>query len=411
MSGPNYLFVESDLRTDLESHEHRMLDQIRSMEPDHFLKTSPGDLAEQLIEEFMVLVPSLQVEEAAVAQSEALVDVSQDRSRVIYNRGRPFYLTGTEISFYVPFEGDANLFRCAPSTRSTLQPTGVVRGSELVLSYTRLDHDGEALRTQFEEDLARIRQYLTWIASDVLPFNETLPQKVRGAIEQRREKLLADRGLAASLGYKLRVREDASRTYAVPAKRRKPSFRRPSHASAEPFEPEPELLMKEYEQILEILSNMVDVIERSPAAFRRMKEEDLRQHFLVQLNARYEGQATGETFNFEGKTDILIRANGRNVFIAECKFWRGPKTLAEATDQLLGYTSWLDTKTAIILFNRTKGLSGVIAKVPGVMEAHSNYKRTIPIGAETRFRYVFGHRDDPDRELTVTVLVFEVPTS
>ena len=50
---------------------------------------------------------------------------------------------------------------------------------------------------------------------------------------------------------------------------------------------------------------MVAVIERSPAAFRRMKEGELRQHFLVQLNG-YEGQATGETFNFEGKTHVLI---------------------------------------------------------------------------------------------------------
>jgi hypothetical protein len=28
-------------------------------------------------------------------------------------------------------------------------------------------------------------------------------------------------------------------------------------------------------------------------------------HFLVQLNGQYEGQATGETFNFEGKTDMI----------------------------------------------------------------------------------------------------------
>ena len=27
-----------------------------------------------------------------------------------------------------------------------------------------------------------------------------------------------------------------------------------------------------------------------------MKEEDLRQHFLVQLNGQYDGEATGETF-------------------------------------------------------------------------------------------------------------------
>jgi hypothetical protein len=42
--------------------------------------------------------------------------------------------------------------------------------------------------------------------------------------------------------------------------------------------------MSEYEEILRIISNMVAVMERSPKAFRTMEEEDLRQHFLVQLN-------------------------------------------------------------------------------------------------------------------------------
>jgi hypothetical protein len=409
MAEPDYLFAESDLRTDLENHERRMAEQIRSMDPDEFLKTSPEDLARYLIEEFTIDVPTLQVGDISVTQGEAQVDVSHDRTRVIYDRGRPFYLTGTEIAFYVPFEGDANLFRCVPSSRSTMLPAGVVSEGELVLSYTRLAHDSDALRAQFESDLGRIRQYLTWVGNDVRPFNDALPHKVQGAIEQRREKVLADKGLAASLGYKLRVREDAPRTYAVPTKRRNPPIRPPKPAATEPFEPEPELLMKEYGEILDILSNMVGVIERSPAAFKRMKEEDLRHHFLVQLNAQYEGQATGETFNFEGKTDILIRTKGRNVFIAECKFWRGPKALTEAVDQLLGYASWRDTKTAILLFNRTKNLSAVLTKVPEIMEAHPNHKRRIGIGGETRFRFVFGHRDDLRREMLVTVLVFETP--
>ncbi|MFM9616172.1 hypothetical protein ACKI18_46870, partial [Streptomyces niveiscabiei] len=62
------------------------------------------------------------------------------------------------------------------------------------------------------------------------------------------------------------------------------------------------------------------MMERSPTAFKTMGEEDLRQHFLVQLNGQFDGAATGETFNYEGKTDILLRVAGRNIFIAECKF-------------------------------------------------------------------------------------------
>jgi len=109
--------------------------------------------------------------------------------------------------------------------------------------------------------------------------------------------------------------------------------------------------MEEYENILSIMRNMVRVMEQSPKAFENMGEEDLRTQFLVQLNAQYEGRATGETFNFQGKTDILIRADeGGNVFIAECKFWSGEKQFLETIDQLLSYLTWRDTKTAILIF-------------------------------------------------------------
>jgi hypothetical protein len=194
----------------------------------------------------------------------------------------------------------------------------------------------------------------------------------------------------------------------VPTVRRKVVRTRPEGRRPDP--PEPMLAMEEYEHILSVISNMVHVMERSPKAFATMDEEALRQHFLVQLNGQYEGQATGETFNFEGKTDILIRTEGRNVFVAECKFWRGPESLREATEQILRYTSWRDTKTAILLFNRTKNLSTVLAKTPETIRTHPQLVREIAIAGETRFRFVLHHRDDRHRELILTILVFEIPT-
>ena len=117
---------------------------------------------------------------------------------------------------------------------------------------------------------------------------------------------------------------------------------------------------------------------------------------------------SGRISNFEGKTDILIRVNGRNIFIAECKFWRGPKKLTETINQLLGYTSWRDTKTAIIVFNRNKDFSAVLSKIPDTVTEHPNYKKTLQV-SETQFRYVFTNRDDTNRELFLTIMAFEVP--
>ena len=220
--------------------------------------------------------------------------------------------------------------------------------------------------------------------------------------------MLQDRNLVANIGYPLRTREGRSGTYVWPDVRRRITPQLPP-VSGEPYKPEPTLETEEYENILTIISNMALSMERSPNAFRNLNEEDIRTQFLMHLNGHYEGQATAETFNYEGKTDILIRAAGKNIFIAECKFWSGSEGFKDAIDQLLGYTSWRDTKTALLLFNRNTNMSTVLERIPEAVKGHPSYKADRAYPSETGFRYIFGHRDDPNRELWLTVLVFDVP--
>ena len=151
------------------------------------------------------------------------------------------------------------------------------------------------------------------------------------------------------------------------------------------------------------------VMERSPKAFHDIDEEALRTHFLVQLNGHYEGQATGETFNYQGKTDILIRSGDRNIFIAECKFWGGPAKLTETIDQILGYLSWRDSKAAILLFNRNKDFSKVVNAIPETVKAHSNFQKDEGTRGQTGFRYAFRHKDDAAKILHLTVMAFDIP--
>ncbi len=150
-------------------------------------------------------------------------------------------------------------------------------------------------------------------------------------------------------------------------------------------------------------------MERSPKAFETMGEEDIRQHFLVQLNGQYEGQATGETFNFEGKTDILIRVDGRNVFIGECKFWKGEKEFLKTIDQLLAYLSWRDTKTAVFMFNRNVNFTDVLTAIKAAVPKHPCFVREIKVIDESTIQYVFHQPNDKARELTLTVMAFDVP--
>jgi hypothetical protein len=117
----------------------------------------------------------------------------------------------------------------------------------------------------------------------------------------------------------------------------------------------------------------------------------------------------GETFNYEGKTDILIKVDGRNIFIGECKFWTGEKGYLETLDQVLSYLSWRDTKAAVLMFNRNKDFSAVLGKIEEATPKHTNFKRLTKKRTDSSWTYLFGHKDDSNRELQVTVQAYNVP--
>lgn len=409
MSRADYLFSQYDLRSGLEAERNKMFQEIEGMEKNRLLNTSVSDLVDYFVEKYTIDVPKLLEDQITTDQSETQVDVSKDGNRYISDRSRPFYIPGTKITFFIPFEGDGDLFKAQSSMHSYNPPRATVQGQEIHAEYTMTNHDGTAIKSQFDGLLSQIKQLLTGTHNDVGIYNSEIRQNAEARINGRREKLLKDQNMVADLGFPLRKRDDAPTTYSVPVVPKKVIPQMPS-ASTAPFKPEPTLPMEQYDHILSIASSMVHVIERSPSSFVNMKEEDIRQHFLVQLNGQYEGKATGETFNESGKTDILIREKDKNIFIAECKFWEGPEAFTKAINQLLGYTSWRDTKTAILLFNRNKNFSDVLAKVPDIVKQHPNFKREMEYDSETGFRYVLHHNDDKNREIIVTVLAFEVPT-
>jgi hypothetical protein len=405
----NYLFGGTSIYDVVEAQKTAARKTVADLEPNYLLNSSEEDLVAALVEELRLEVPVLG-EPYIADYGETPVDVSQDPMRLVYDRSRPAYVTGTTVRVAVPFTGAEDFFEVQPSTYSLNPPAGEAADGELRLDFTRLDHSNEALKRDYEAWVSQVRTNLDTLRGSAERFNAELLPLLTGIVQVRKRKLLADAGLAASLGLPIKRRGDAPTTYAAPVQRRRPHIERPPSTEAA-FVPEPALKAEEYEQILSIIRSMVLVMERSPHAFQGMKEEDLRTHFLVQLNGQYEGQASGETFNFQGKTDILIRADNRNVFIAECKFWAGEKSLLETIDQLLSYVSWRDTKTAIVLFNRNRNFSDVLDKIAAAVPTHPCFKRDLGRTNETAFRYVFHQPGDPNREIMLTVLAFDVPTA
>ncbi len=378
--GPDAFAVEQHQRAAAEA-------EISGIEGNRLLNTNVDDLVTYIVDKYGIDVPVLDEENMAVDRQEAKRDVSgaPRRAAHLFSSGAPVYVTGTEVIVEVPFSGDPQMFQVKPKTSNLNPSRGEVRGNTITFRYWRDTAQTDQVRQELDGWLGDIKQYLQWQQDSFKQFNDELARLARVEITKRRDKLLANQNLVAGLGIKLKRRPETAMTYIAPEVKRKiPPTMPPSTTGA--FKPEPILEEPEYQHILDVIDGMVKVMERSPKAFHGIDEEGLRTHFLVQLNGHYDGHATGETFNYEGKTDILIRSGNRNIFIAECKFWNGPAKLTETIDQLLGYLSWRDSKTAILLFNRNKDFSKVVAAIPDVVKAHPNFQKEEGKRGDTGFR-------------------------
>jgi len=395
----NYLFHRKrDLRSYLDRKKSDLQTEIEGYDSNYILNVSEDDLCRSLVSKYGLEMPVIAEDKQYVVSHG---DANYDRR------------TGTSIKIAIPFQGDGALLEYKPSTYTTTPPQGEVIGQEIHVTYDVPGHDKEHLKKMRTEEFGLIKRYLEWSKAEVDRYNSSLPEVVRQFVVSRKKKLLDDLGLVESLEIPVKRSGSVPETYVMPIVRRKTGIELPQ-VKDERFSPEPVLIEEIYEDILEKISSMSLLMERNPETFRKLAEEDIRNHFLMVLNAHYEGKATGETFNYTGKTDILIRHEDKNVFIAECKFWEGEKKLFETIDQLLGYTSWRDTKTAILLFNKNLDFSAVLKKVDPAVKAHGCYKREYDLKSnrlknETTFSYVLHQPGDTNRELILTIMAFTIP--
>lgn len=403
-------FRDGDTFATFRNLLERTVREIDSLENEYVLKASPTELEEYYVSKVTIAPLSLDAEDHYIeGQKGTQVDVSHHFDRAVFP-GERALVKGTTLNIAIPYSGDANLWRIRPSTFSLSgYPELDLRDDVVVFGCTFPDDSAnpERLRAEIQSNIKSLADAVANLRRDVDNHNRTAPQTIRSAIAQKRAKAQTAVGAVAALGIPIKQRSQPL-TFTAPTKRRGSPVTRPS-VTTEKFVPEPVLDEKEYEHILGVLKSMSLVIERNPGAFASLDEEAIRTHFLLQLNGHYEGTATGETFNAAGKTDILIRVENRNIFIAECKFWRGPKSFSDAVDQLLGYLSWRDSKCALLIFNQTRDSSAVRQKMHEVMTSRPEHRKTLARDPAGDSRYIFVKPSEPGREIQICAMLFDVP--
>jgi len=283
------------------------------------------------------------------------------------NYGNVPKVQGLIHQFHVPFTGNRNFFFYEPEGWIEQFPKADVRANELVIAIGGAWYTPENLEQMVDRQIDIIGKRLDRFRADVARYKQDSPGRLTPRLEEKRKKAEAEARTASGLKYPLKRRDNAPQTYKLPPA---PKPLAPKFIATARAQPEFTLDESDYQDILRICESMSLVMERSPTVFENAEEEHIRVHYLVQLNGQYQGKATGETFNNKGKTDILIRHDNQNVFVAECKFWEGYEGLKKTVDQLLGYTTWRDTKTALIIFSRRQDFTSVLNEAQRAMKDH-----------------------------------------
>lgn len=326
--------------------------------------------------------------------------------------GRSMIRTYTKYYFCLKykFTGDINVLRIKPecfnfSTLYNPIPIDVI-GDELLIRFSSRDIDTKAVQKQISEIKGNEFGNLDnqggakW---HINLFNERLPQEIKKIFERVKAEKEKEHRVLIELG----VVNLPSTAIEVPVIKK--------------IVPTPSLIEEKkvayhindgiYKDILKHIYSLCKEYERHESIYTGKHEEDLRDLIVPSLNSVFIGtNSSAETFNRKGKTDIITKApDDSNVFIAECKVWRGEKLFSEAIDQLLGYVTWRDTRTALILFVKNSGIIDVIEKAKSTITQHFccvGYKGQTE---ESSFSYIFHTKDDSQSHIVLELMIFHYP--
>jgi hypothetical protein len=402
------VFGERKLQDFLDASKVNVAHSIESEKDDYILNVNEDDYIAHKVSEAIVDNLEIHVDDIYASSSEQMIPAEHFPGSFHVCSGKSY--KKDVIKFHVPISGNVQLLHCIPSSRVMWTMEIEVNRDEFCFEIVNFRDNADEIVRRKDENIRTILQQYENVSTEVLRANASVEQHIRNAFNSRKQRIQKSSGVLASLGVPIKKSSSAPETFSVPApqKRKKPIFNKPKVKEAG-FTPEPSLDQSTYIDILKLIHDVGKEFERLPSLYAGKEEEHLRDHFLMMLEPNFEGSATGETFNKTGKTDILLRHDGSNVFIGECKFWKGEKSFLSTINQLLGYLTWRDSKAAVIMFVPNKDFSSVVETAKEASPKHTNFLKYVDEKDETWFNYEFHLDGDRNRVVKLAVMLYHTP--
>lgn len=407
------------IREFLTQHNGNLQAIINKEAEDYILNVNEEQFINYLIQEFTIEIPrplrDFDINSMLVSDYETQISPENFPEHFpIRHLSRVMQTSKTVIMqvivYHLPFSGDDKFFRYDPGN-TFRYPKVFIEDHSLCFEIINFSRDESVIRQLAAPTIADIQSLWMSLIRGLEPFNTQLFGSICSMLRARKQILLSNKSLLASLGVPLKKRDDLPATFAIPTSQNIKSLIVRPTVTEKGFRPEPTLDQATYQEILEIIHSMGKEFEALPGTYFNKGEEELRDHFLLYLAPRFrnEGSVTGETFSKVGKTDILYRYENSNVFVAECKFWKGQSQFIQTINQLLSYLTWRDSKAAIIIFVKNKEMSSVLKTVQEVTPQHPNYLGFVHEQDTAWFNYRFHINNDPNREVKLAVMLYHIP--
>jgi hypothetical protein len=404
-----HAFSEYDGFSMFENQKAALDQSIKRQADDYILNVNREEYLQHLIGEFSIEPIEIHRDGLSVSTHEEMVPAEMHPRDYSMDRGGSY--PRDVLVFHLPFTGDSNLLKVRASSYSMSAPFINVEQGCITFRMINFNLNAEKIKQESENTIRSIETQNGYLTTDIENFNSSLRQNAESIFDARKEQLLKKNNLIAALGVPIKESGNKSGTFSVPAKRTKAIASKPQpKVTDKGYQPEPTLDATIYAQILKIIHDVGKQFERLPSTYSGKEEEHLRDHLLLILEPNFEGVATGETFNKSGKTDILLRHEGKNVFIAELKYWHGKKGFLETISQLLGYLTWRDSKAAVVMFVRNKDFMAVLETAKDSISEHENYLGFVNEQEEGWCSYRFHLNGDKNREVKLAVMLFHIPS-
>jgi len=401
-------FSEYDGFSMLEQQRQAISTEINSQSDDYILNVNKEEFIAHLVSKFRIDPLEIHQDQLTVSTTEELISAERHPNSYFVNQGSSY--SRDVIKFHLPFTGDEKLLKVRASSYSLSAPLITVEDGCICFKIINFNYEPTKIKQDSDGIINSIIGQNGYLTNDLNQFNATIESTASQAFDARKQQFLSKNDLMSALGVPVRKSSGTPSTFSIPAKRTKVIATKPKPKVTEKgYKPEPTLDNIIYHQILKLIHDVGKEFERLPSLYSNKGEEDLRDHILFVLEPNFEGSATGETFNKIGKTDVLLRHDGNNVFIAELKFWHGKKGFLDTISQLLGYLTWRDSKAAVVMFVGNKNFSQVLDTAKEVICEHENYLGFVSEQDDSWYHYRFHINDDPNREVKLSLMLFHLP--